>query len=87
MAEIQQSHVISGGLKKYDKVISKKFAEFLKKTQQKAEFEKKKGLIKTSLSYKVMKTYGPYGAFQIKDLKKEGVLVDFKLGGRALMPV
>ena len=85
--EIQQSHVISGGLKKYDTVISKKFADFLKKTQQKADADKKKGIANVSICYKVMQTYGPYGAFQIKDLKKENVLFDFKLGGRALMPV
>ncbi len=87
MYEIQQASVISGSLKRIEKVHSKQFADFMKKTQLRADEDKKKGAESVSIALRVMHSYAPYGVFQLKDMRKGGILVNFKLGGRLLVAV
>jgi len=60
----------------------------MKKTQQKADEDYHKGMDEAnSIPIKLMKSFSPYGAFQVKDLKREGILLNFKMNGRSVMPV
>lgn len=59
----------------------------MKKTQEVAIDDKEKDLEAISIPLRIVKSYSSYGTFQIKDLQKDKILINFRMGGRQLMPV
>jgi len=59
----------------------------MKQTQEIADEDKQKDLGPISIPLRIMKSYASYGTFQIKDLQKKKILIDFEMNKRHIMPV